>query len=75
MGLEQKSPKGFKKIVATCKHFAGYDLEDWDGNARYGFDARITEQDLTEYYLPPFQQCSRDSQVGSVMCRYFSCSP
>lgn len=59
-----------KKIIATCKHFAGYDLEDWDGDVRYGFDALITSQDLAEYYLPPFQQCARDSNVGSVMCSY-----
>jgi beta-D-xylosidase 4 len=38
----------YKKIVATCKHYAGYDLEDWDGNLRYGFDAVISSQDLRE---------------------------
>ncbi|KAI8628969.1 glycoside hydrolase family 3 protein [Xylariaceae sp. FL1651] len=27
-------------------------------------------QDLVEYYLPPFQQCARDSKVKSVMCSY-----
>ncbi|KAF4636637.1 hypothetical protein G7Y89_g1445 [Cudoniella acicularis] len=60
----------FKKIVATCKHYAGYDLEDWQGNYRYGFNAIITDQDLREYYLPPFQQCARDSNVQSIMCSY-----
>lgn len=58
------------KVVATCKHFAGYDLENWGGYSRYGFKANITMQDLVEYYLPPFQQCARDSQVGSIMCSY-----
>ena len=38
----------YNKIVATCKHYAGYDLEDWDGNLRYGFDAIISSQDLRE---------------------------
>lgn len=60
----------YKKIAATYKHFAGYDLEDWEGNARYGFDAVINSQDLREYYLPPFQECARDSNVQSVMCSY-----
>ncbi|RDL41531.1 uncharacterized protein BP5553_01510 [Venustampulla echinocandica] len=60
----------YKKIVATCKHYAGYDIEDWKGNARYGFNAIISPQDLREYYLPPFQQCARDSNVQSVMCSY-----
>ena len=27
-------------------------------------------QDLSEYYLPPFQECARDSNVGSIMCSY-----
>ncbi|RFU30389.1 hypothetical protein B7463_g5947, partial [Scytalidium lignicola] len=60
----------YKKIVATCKHYAGYDLENWHGFARYGFDAVINSQDLREYYLPPFQKCARDSNVQSVMCSY-----
>ena len=29
-------------------------------------------QDLVEYYLPPFKQCARDSNVGSIMCSYNS---
>ncbi|ETN46811.1 uncharacterized protein HMPREF1541_01000 [Cyphellophora europaea CBS 101466] len=58
------------KIVATCKHFVGYDLEDWHGHDRYGFDAEITMQDLSEYYMQPFQQCARDSKVSSIMCSY-----
>ncbi|TGO36934.1 hypothetical protein BHYA_0111g00340 [Botrytis hyacinthi] len=60
----------YKKGVATCKHFAGYDLEESDGVIRYGFDAIIKSQDLRDYYLPPFQQCARDSNVQSVMCSY-----
>lgn len=59
-----------RRVTATCKHFAGYDIEDWDGFVRYGYNAIISIQDLSEYYLPPFQQCSRDSSVGSIMCSY-----
>ncbi|KAJ7935417.1 beta-xylosidase [Mycena leptocephala] len=58
------------KIVADCKHFAGYDIEDWEGNERFSFNAIISQQDLTEFYLPPFQTCVRDAKVGSVMCSY-----
>ena len=47
-----------------------YDIEDWMGNERYGFDAVINAQDLSGYYMQPFQQCVRDSKVGSVMCAY-----
>ncbi len=67
-GLEGSS--AVKKVIATCKHFAAYDLERWSGVVRYGFDAIVTIQDLSEYYLPPFQQCARDSKVASIMCSY-----
>ena len=59
-----------RKIIATCKHYVGNDMERWSGVVRYGFDAIISLQDLSEYYLPPFQQCARDSKVGSMMCSY-----
>jgi xylan 1,4-beta-xylosidase len=57
-------------MIATCKHYAGYDLEIWYQYVRYGFDAIIGLQDLSEYYLPMFQQCARDSNVGAIMCSY-----
>ena len=67
-GLEGNS--SIRKMIATCKHYAAYDLERWNGVVRYGFNAIVTLQDLSEYYLPPFQQCARDSNVGSIMCSY-----
>ncbi|KAI0432351.1 glycoside hydrolase family 3 protein [Xylaria sp. FL1042] len=60
------------KVIATCKHYAAYDLENWHGIERHAFDAIVTMQDLVEYYLPPFQQCARDSKVKSIMCSYNS---
>jgi beta-D-xylosidase 4 len=65
-GIGPENPK----IVATCKHFAAYDLENWEGNERYGFNAVVTTQDLSEYYLPPFKTCARDAKVNSLMCSY-----
>lgn len=59
-----------RKIIATCKHYVGYDMEAWGGYDRHNFSAKITMQDLAEYYMPPFQQCARDSKVGSFMCSY-----
>jgi beta-D-xylosidase 4 len=70
-GLEGDNPKE-RRIIATCKHYAANDLEDWKGTTRHNFDAKITQQDLAEYYLQPFQQCARDSKVGSFMCSYNS---
>lgn len=70
-GLEGDHAKtGIRKVIATCKHFAAYDLERWKGVVRYRFNAVVSLQDLSEYYLPPFQQCARDSKVGSFMCSY-----
>ncbi|EAQ93078.1 hypothetical protein CHGG_01313 [Chaetomium globosum CBS 148.51] len=68
-GLEGDDPS-IRKVVATCKHYAAYDLERWQGTTRHRFDAVVSLQDLSEYYLPPFQQCARDSKVGSFMCSY-----
>lgn len=58
------------KIVATCKHFAAYDLENWQGHVRHSFNAIVSSQDMSEYYLPPFRTCARDAKVDSVMCSY-----
>jgi len=67
-GLE--GTKSQRRIIATCKHYAGYDMEAWGGVTRHSFDAKITPQELAEYYMQPFQQCARDSNVGSIMCSY-----
>ncbi|KAK8179615.1 beta-xylosidase [Phyllosticta citribraziliensis] len=69
-GLQGGVHPKYKKIVATCKHFLGYDIESWNGNWRYQFDAQITPQDLSDYYSPPFASCARDANVGSFMCTY-----
>lgn len=63
-------PKPYFKVVADCKHFAAYDMDNWEGIVRYGFDAKVTQQDLSDFYLPPFQTCVRDAKVASVMCSY-----
>ncbi|KAI6548894.1 hypothetical protein MCOR03_010369 [Pyricularia oryzae] len=68
-GLEGSDPTT-RKMVANCKHYAANDLERWKGVTRYNFDAPVTLQDLSEYYLPAFKQCARDSNVGSFMCAY-----
>ncbi|OJJ42779.1 hypothetical protein ASPZODRAFT_2119063 [Penicilliopsis zonata CBS 506.65] len=55
-----------KQIIATCKHFAVYDIEtDREGN-----NLDPTQQDLGDFYLPSFKTCVRDVHVGSVMCSY-----
>ena len=67
-GLE--GDKAERRIVATCKHYAGNDFEDWNNITRHDFNAVLSAQDMAEYYLAPFQQCTRDSKAGSIMCAY-----
>lgn len=67
-GLE--GDKAERRVVATCKHYAGNDFEDWNNITRHDFNAEISLQDMSEYYLAPFQQCARDSKAGSIMCAY-----
>jgi beta-D-xylosidase 4 len=64
-GLQGEDPED-KQVIATCKHFAAYDLE----TGRYGNNYNPTQQDLGEYFLAPFKTCVRDTGVGSVMCSY-----
>jgi beta-D-xylosidase 4 len=58
------------KVIATCKHFAAYDLEDWGGVSRYEFNAEVDIEDLLDYYLPPFKACAVDANVAGFMCSY-----
>ncbi|KAK9454074.1 xylan 1,4-beta-xylosidase [Dipodascopsis uninucleata] len=60
------------KIAATPKHFAGYDLENWDNNSRLGYDAIIPSQDLSDYYTPQFEAASKYAKCHSIMCSYNS---
>ena len=57
-----------KQIVATCRHYAVYDLE----TGRYGNNYNPTLQDLADHYLAPFKTCVQEAHVGSIMCAYNS---
>jgi beta-D-xylosidase 4 len=71
-GLQSGEDARYLKIAATCKHFDAYDLERWYEADRYHFDARVSDQDLVETYLPPFESCIRDARVASVMGSFTS---
>ncbi|KAL6876339.1 hypothetical protein ACP4OV_012911 [Aristida adscensionis] len=58
------------KTSACCKHYAAYDVDDWHNHTRFKFDARVTERDMAETFLRPFEMCVRDGDVSSVMCSY-----
>eukprot|EP00536_Pseudo-nitzschia_multiseries_P018388 jgi/Psemu1/228775/e_gw1.2471.6.1 len=56
------------KMAACCKHFLGNSLEHWGTYDRHSFNAVIDDYDLNNYYLPPFEECTKHA-VG-VMCSY-----
>ncbi|XP_015900127.2 probable beta-D-xylosidase 5 [Ziziphus jujuba] len=60
------------KVASCCKHYTAYDLDAWRGVDRYHFNAKVTEQDMTETFLRPFEMCVKDGDVSSVMCSYNS---
>ncbi|PGH02015.1 hypothetical protein AJ79_07753 [Helicocarpus griseus UAMH5409] len=62
----------YKRLVASCKHYTAYDFEALGNTTRHNFDALVPAADMTEYYMPPFKTCARDSAVGSFMCSYNS---
>jgi beta-D-xylosidase 4 len=69
-GLQRGDDERYLKIAADCKHYAAYDLENWNGTDRHHFNAIVSDQDLLETYLPPFESCIRDARVASIMCSY-----
>ncbi|KUJ23772.1 xylan 1,4-beta-xylosidase Talaromyces emersonii [Mollisia scopiformis] len=58
------------KIIATPKHFAGYDIENWNNHSRLGNDVSISQQDLSDYYTPQFLAAARYAKAHSIMCSY-----
>ncbi|XP_012072480.1 probable beta-D-xylosidase 5 [Jatropha curcas] len=58
------------KVSSCCKHFAAYDLDNWQGIERYSFNAIVTEQDMVETFLRPFEMCVKEGDASSVMCSY-----
>ncbi|CAF4689096.1 unnamed protein product, partial [Rotaria magnacalcarata] len=44
--------------------------DQWNGTDRFHFNALVSNQDLVETYLPPFETCIRDVRVASIMCSF-----
>jgi len=65
-GLQGDHPK-YLKTVATPKHFA---VHSGPEPLRHSFDARVSEKDLRETYLPAFKECVKEGGAVSVMGAY-----
>ncbi|EGW32586.1 uncharacterized protein SPAPADRAFT_51129 [Spathaspora passalidarum NRRL Y-27907] len=69
-GIDSNPNDDTLQVAATCKHFAGYDMESWKQHSRLGYNAIISDQDLADYYFPTFQSCVRDAKAAGAMCSY-----
>ncbi|MGE5127289.1 MAG: glycoside hydrolase family 3 C-terminal domain-containing protein, partial [Betaproteobacteria bacterium] len=65
-GLQGDDPK-YYKVIATAKHFAVHSGPEPE---RHHFDARVSDRDLFETYLPAFRALVEDARVASVMGAY-----
>ncbi|KAL3514093.1 hypothetical protein ACH5RR_026810 [Cinchona calisaya] len=61
---------GELQASACCKHFTAYDLDNWKGITRFGFDARVTKQDLADTFQPPFKSCIKEGKASGLMCAF-----
>lgn len=71
----QESPDDPRYIQASacCKHFVANSMEsttepDGESENRGAVDSNITQQDLLDSYLPPFQACVEQGKVSGLMC-------
>ena len=67
-GLQGDDPK-YVKAMACAKHFA---VHSGPEPARHTFDAKPSERDFYETYLPQFEAAVREGHVGAVMGAYNS---
>ncbi len=65
-GLQGDDPK-YLKVVATAKHYA---VHSGPEPLRHQFNAKVSERDLRETYLPAFRTLVKDGGAYSVMGAY-----
>ena len=65
-GMQGDDPK-YLKTVSTAKHFA---VHSGPESLRHSFNAKVSEIDLRETYLPAFRTLVMDAKVYSVMGAY-----
>jgi beta-glucosidase len=65
-GLQGDDPR-YYRVIATAKHYAVHSGPEQD---RHHFDARPSERDLHETYLPAFRDLVAEGKAASVMGAY-----
>jgi pre-mRNA-splicing factor SYF2/beta-D-xylosidase 4 len=74
-GMEQAPEDPFHiQASACCKHYAANSMEHSTEcgvtHTRHDYDAIISQQDLVDSYLLPFQACVEKGRVSGLMCSY-----
>ncbi|GAA0527539.1 beta-glucosidase [Rhizomicrobium palustre] len=67
-GMQGDDPR-YLKTVATPKHYA---VHSGPETQRHTFDARVSDYDLNNTYLPAFRAAVTEGKAESVMCVYNS---
>jgi beta-glucosidase len=65
-GLQGNDPR-YLKVIATPKHYAVHSGPEPE---RHSFDAKPSERDLRETYLPAFRATIMEGKADSIMCAY-----
>ena len=65
-GMQGNDPR-YLKVVSTPKHYAVHSGPEPE---RHGFDARVSEADLVNTYLPAFRAAVVEGKADSIMCAY-----
>lgn len=65
-GMEGDHPT-YLKASACAKHFAVHSGPEWN---RSTFNAKVSDYDLWDTYLPAFRDLIVDAKVSGVMCAY-----
>ena len=63
----QGADSNYFKTVCTAKHYA---VHSGPEPTRHVFDAKPSQRDLWETYLPAFKMLAQDAKVYSFMCAY-----
>ncbi|MGB8451921.1 MAG: glycoside hydrolase family 3 C-terminal domain-containing protein [Anaerocolumna sp.] len=63
----QGNDKKYMKAAACAKHFA---VHSGPEDIRHSFDAKVSQKDLYETYLPAFKACVQEGKVEAVMGAY-----
>ena len=65
-GMQGDDPR-YLKVVSTPKHYAVHSGPEPE---RHAFDARVSETDLVNTYLPAFRAAVVEGKADSIMCVY-----